>query len=97
MINYELLIEVITALGIAFLSAMKYKQVKNGGNSSSPLLPDVSEGSVESITNAPDAKVSKRNIKAELDAAASAGVPFDFTVFGPNAVLDWNTGDIKYK
>jgi hypothetical protein len=105
--NYELLIELLTALGIAFLSAMKYQQVKNGGQMMtidkplgvdlpSHLLPVVSEGSLPKSI-APEQHGLKKNIKAELDAAASAGVPFDFTIFGANAVLNWNTGDITYK
>lgn len=105
MIDFTLILEMLTAAAAAFIAYRQHTQIKtstllNNFNSNSPLLPVNSEGSVSTTTNtAPEKQVLKvpLNIKQELNDAASAGVPLDFSKYGKGAILDLETGDITFK
>lgn len=104
MIDFTLILEMLTAAAAAFIAYRQHTQIKTSTlltnfNSNSPLLPVISEGSVSTTTIAPEKQVLKipLNIKQELNDAASAGVPYDFTKYGKGAILDLETGDITFK
>lgn len=113
MIDFTLILEVLTAAAVAFITYRQHTQIKTNNllsnfqnNSVQPITSNTSNPEVatlpqqvatpEIIVNGIKVEGKPRNIKQELQNAASLGLPFDATSLGAGAIINVDTGDVTY-